>query len=507
MEFWKKVFSIAEDAGLVDHGMDLWRDAARQMFKALPTNMSDQGAMLPLNTAQHRRLTVEEANRPCTAYNPQTLLETLNEFTGKTHTMESQKRLRDTLGAACDGSRNCDFGTIYSWYRLEATGLLRGTDLWESLWDPMAALKSHSDVGHSRVNIKTGCHGNKVIHHHKFADPLRLWDLYSHRVIPFRWFKMSELSVISVTQIFHYANYWAISHSWVADDELVAVTTQVNQEQHPVPLPRDVSLDDIRDELLQLGGQFCWLDILCHRQKCIDYNGQPFPGWEDRTVNNHKWPELEEMRKEEWKAYMPMMGQIYQKAKKTVRWFNGIGREFSTTGWKDDRHWCNRVWTLQETCDWDDNFLTGGYPGGDLDLNVKCEYGGEWLTARALLKSTLKRTPFMLQLAALDLRRDAYCWETFRKYFVAINERVCSNNVDRVNGLNFLLCLDPIPVYQENDTVEKAWTRSWSILHEGLSKAIQVELKLSEPTWQDLLNHLKITPGKPSPRVMGVDKP
>lgn len=92
---------------------------------------------------------------------------------------------------------------------------------------------------------------------------------------------------------------------------------------------------------------------------------------------------------------------------------------------------------------------------------------------------------------------------------MAINERVCSNNVDRVNGLNFLLCLEPIPVYQENDTVEKAWARSWSILHESLSKAIRVELNLSDnrqPTWQDLLDHLKITPRMPSPKVVGVDK-
>lgn len=97
----------------------------------------------------------------------------------------------------------------------------------------------------------------------------------------------------------------------------------------------------------------------------------------------------------------------------------------------------------------------------------------------------------------------------FRKYFVAINERVCTNNVDRVNGLNFLLHLDPIPVYQENDTVEKAWARSWSILNENLEEAIRAELKLygnEQPTWQGLLDHCKITPRKPTPKVTWAGK-
>ena len=44
---------------------------------------------------------------------------------------------------------------------------------------------------------------------------------------------------------------------------MVRLTTAVNQEQHPVPIPEGVTLDAVRDELLGLGAQFCWLDILC----------------------------------------------------------------------------------------------------------------------------------------------------------------------------------------------------------------------------------------------------
>ena len=375
MSLWKKIWSAAEDVGLVDQGLAFLTDKMKEMPGAVPMATSQRkltfrDALLPADTTQHRRLTVEEANRPCTIYTPQELLDILNEFTGKTHTIESSKRLSDTLSAACDGSRTCDFGTVYSWYRLGTKKLLWGTDFWQSLWDPIAALESHHDLG--RVKIKTDGDGNKVINDHMFADPLRLWDLYSHRVIPFRWFKLAEISIRCLA-IPMYGNYWAISHSWVADDELVTVTTPVNQQQYPVPLPRGVSLDDIRAELLEFGGQFCWLDILCHRQKCVDNNGEPYLGWEEKIVNNRKWPELEEMRREEWARYMPMMGKIYQKAKKTVRWFNGIGREFSTARWEDDRHWCNRVWTLQETCDWDNEFLTGGYPDGKLNLMVECQ--------------------------------------------------------------------------------------------------------------------------------------
>jgi len=115
--------------------------------------------MLAMSIAPHQQIAAEEANRPCTDYTPQTVLRALNEFTGKSHTMESQKRLRDTLVAACDGSRICSISTIYSWYRLEATG--------------------NRPLG----GIRTSCY--------KLVDPPR-WDLYSHRVIPFSWFKKAR---------------------------------------------------------------------------------------------------------------------------------------------------------------------------------------------------------------------------------------------------------------------------------------------------------------------------
>jgi len=96
-------------------------------------NIGDVLKVDSTNLTHHRQLTPEEANCPCTAYTPNELLVTLNSITGKIHSM-NRGLLQETLVAAYDRSKICDFGTIYSWYRLEATGSLgRGTDLWKPL--------------------------------------------------------------------------------------------------------------------------------------------------------------------------------------------------------------------------------------------------------------------------------------------------------------------------------------------------------------------------------------
>jgi hypothetical protein len=106
--------------------------------------------------------------------------------------------------------------------------------------------------------------------------------------------------------------------------------TDVNAREWPVPLPPEVTLEDVRNELINLGSEYVWLDILCLRQ-ASDYPG-------------------ETLRADEWAIDVPTIGQIYQKSDYVVRYFNGLEREFSRSGWDDARHWSQRAWTLQEFC-------------------------------------------------------------------------------------------------------------------------------------------------------------
>ncbi len=58
-----------------------------------------------------------------------------------------------------------------------------------------------------------------------------------------------------------------------------------------VPIPKDANLDLIRIEMLNLGAEYAWLDVLCLRQ--LGGRG-------------------EDLRKEEWKLDVPTIGHVYE---------------------------------------------------------------------------------------------------------------------------------------------------------------------------------------------------
>lgn len=116
--------------------------------------------------------------------------------------------------------------------------------------------------------------------------PHRLWDLYSNRVIdledPFLIYTVRKIS----------GNMWAVSHSWVPDSERHTVMTSINGHEWPVPIPNDTTLDHIRIELLNMGAEYVFLDVLCLRQE-----GNA---------------EMEEWHRLEWNMDVPSMGHIYR---------------------------------------------------------------------------------------------------------------------------------------------------------------------------------------------------
>ncbi|EKM58364.1 uncharacterized protein PHACADRAFT_193482 [Phanerochaete carnosa HHB-10118-sp] len=106
--------------------------------------------------------------------------------------------------------------------------------------------------------------------------------------------------------------------------------TPINGHRWLVPIPRGISLDHV------------WLDVACL-------------WWEGKKVDD-------QARLEEWKLDVPTIGHIYQAkpdGRPCITYFNGLGLPFdpSPTVVESDRHWFNRVWTVQET-------LFGWLPGG-----------------------------------------------------------------------------------------------------------------------------------------------
>ncbi len=79
------------------------------------------------------------------------------------------------------------------------------------------------------------------------------------------------------------------------EEDRVVVSTPINGYKWPVPIPKDVNLNLIRIEMLNLGLGYTWLDVLCLRQK----------GDGGRTC-----------AREEWKLDVPTIGGVYDQ--KTV---------------------------------------------------------------------------------------------------------------------------------------------------------------------------------------------
>ncbi len=129
------------------------------------------------------------------------------------------------------------------------------------------------------------------------VPPRRVWDLCANRVVPF-WVAGKKP--------------WGISHAWVDEKDRTNVMTPINGYEWPVPMPKDANLDLIRIEMLNLGAEYAWLDVLCLRQ--------------EGGKNEH-------LRLEEWKLDVPTIGSVYfsvncgvllQRSGSTTEFDNGL---------------------------------------------------------------------------------------------------------------------------------------------------------------------------------------
>ncbi|KAK0433533.1 hypothetical protein EV421DRAFT_1427413 [Armillaria borealis] len=341
------------------------------------------------------------ADTPCATFGIQGLLDQLNTTLGTSYSLDNP--FLSSLLEECITNYD-DFGMAYShlrniWY----------TDNWSTMRDVLRS-KEEED----REERRKALVGNRIVN--TWLPPRRVWDLYSNRVVPY-W--------IMDTDSDSGCHHWPqpISHAWMDDKDRTAVWTPINGYKWPVPIPKDANLNLIRIEMLNLGREYVWLDVLCLRQ----VGG---PG--------------EDIRTEEWKLDVPTIGAAYR-SEDVVCYLSGLGLPLTLKegDLESDRCWFRRAWTLQEIGGEDeDRVIAGDTPDGPLHAECK---DGKYVTE--LL------TRFHKQLQSTH---QASFW-VFRA-LEEMRNRVSTNSVDKIAGLAFLMGSQQIPAYHESASLEEAWT-------------------------------------------------
>ncbi|KAK0438762.1 hypothetical protein EV421DRAFT_938706 [Armillaria borealis] len=327
------------------------------------------------------------ADTPCATLGVQGVLDRLNASLGTSH-MLNTVILEDFI------ERNYDFGTAHAFLR----------PVWNTKNPSSIQDELRRREGKDRECRQKALEGNRIVDPN--LRPRRVWDLYSNRVVP-SW----------ITE------EWPmpISHAWVDEKDRVDVLTPINGKEWPVPIPKDADLNLIRIEMLNLGAEYAWLDVLCLRQK-----GGP----------------REDLRVEEWRLDVPTIGYVYN-YEKVIIYLSGLGRplRLKDGDLDSDRSWFRRAWTVQEVTS--KRIIAGDMPDGP--MHAQRIDGGNYETA--LL------TRFHEEWHSVE--RGA--WHIFAA-LADMQKRVSTNPVDRVAGLAFPLRVSMIPAYYESETLEDAWT-------------------------------------------------
>ncbi|KAK0230076.1 hypothetical protein IW262DRAFT_376973 [Armillaria fumosa] len=281
--------------------------------------------------------------------------------------------------------RNDDFGIAYA-------------HLCRRYWCPISGFKEYlhdqeEQDKHTRQRLLKGMF--------REVPPRRVWDLCANRVVEWHWLGLGR-------------RLWAISHAWMDVEERNDVWTPINGYEWPISIPKDANLDLIRIEMLNLGADYVWLDVLCLRQ----------PGGPG-----------EHLRMEEWKIDVPTIGYVYRRAGKVVYYFSGLGRPLSLKpgDFESNRCWFNRAWTLQEITP---IMIIGGETGNNdmMEEVIRGRFNKELQVLQKMQRNN----------SVLDILSQ-------------MRNRVSTNPVDRVAGLAYLFDSTSIPMYDADQSEEGAW--------------------------------------------------
>ncbi|PBK76392.1 hypothetical protein ARMSODRAFT_948181 [Armillaria solidipes] len=361
------------------------------------TGQEKSSIIVPLQrayTGRERVISSGLADTPCATLGVQGLLDQLNATLGTSFSLDNpfvSSLLEDCV------TNEYDFGMTYGrlrhiWY----------TDNWSTIRDVLC--RREEEDGEER---RRALSGNRIVNTE--LPPRRVWDLYSNRVVPYWILKPADnMSFLR-----------PISHAWMDEKDRAVVWTSINGNEWPVPIPKDANLNLIRIEMLNLGDEYAWLDVLCLRQ----VGG---PG--------------EDLRAEEWKVDVPTIGAVYRRGD-VVCYLSGLGRPLTLKegDLESDRCWFRRAWTLQELGYGIE--IIGDTPDGPLHAECKDgKYETELLTRFHEQLQSVTQMPFRVLLALKEMRK-----------------RVSTNPVDKIAGLAFILDSDTIPAYHESASLEEAW--------------------------------------------------
>ncbi|SJL08926.1 uncharacterized protein ARMOST_12301 [Armillaria ostoyae] len=365
---------------------------------------------------------------PCATLGVQGVLDGLN---ATLRTSRRSRKLHTILEDFIE--RNYDFGIAYAFLRL----------VWNTKNPSTIQGMLRRREGKDRECRQEALVGNRIIR--PDLRPRRVWDLCSNRVVP------SWITIKMPTPI---------SHAWVDEKNRVDVLTPINGKEWPVPIPKDADLNLIRIEMLNLGVEYAWLDVLCLRQK---EEGGP----------------REDLRTEEWRLDVPTIGRVYMR-EKVVIYLSGLGRPLKLKDGDLDsnQNWFRRAWTLQEVGS--KRIIAGDMPDGP--MHAQRIDGGNYETA--LL------TRFHKELHSVE--------RGITHIFAALadmQKRVSTNPVDRVAGLAFPLLSDTIPAYHESETLEDAWTALVNAMQPFMRvclllvyPGVGLGCKKWRPTWDQVMN-------------------
>ncbi|KAK0456852.1 hypothetical protein EV421DRAFT_2013890 [Armillaria borealis] len=362
------------------------------------------------------------AGIPCSSLGIRWLLNLLNRTLGTSYTLDTLSLpfvLKDCI------AQNYDFGTAYG--RLRSAWCNEHRCIIQlKLWEHEA-----KDIKRRRKAVK----GSRIVDPN--MDPRRVWDLYSNRVVP--WW--------SCRVNFRRNNEARpISHAWVDEVDRVDVWTPINGYEWPVPIPKGANLDLIRIEMLNLGVQYTWLDVLCLRQR-----GGP----------------REDLRVEEWKLDV-------------VCYLSGLGLPLSLKegSLESDRCWFRRAWTVQEVGE--HRTIAGDTPDGPMNvdpIDKAGNYEDEILTK------------FHKQLDSAGITNSLY------GALSAMQGRISTYPVDKVAGLAFSLGTRSIPAYYESQSLEDAWTALVNEMHPTYRGKLfftypepGTTRKKWRPSWEQVMN-------------------
>ncbi len=164
------------------------------------------------------------ADTPCATLGIQGLMDQLNTALGTSY------RFLSSILEECI-TNDCDFGMAYGRLRV-----IWYTGNWTTILDVLCRREEEDQERRQKAVI-----GNRIVHAR--LAPRRVWDLYSNRVVPY-WIMDLHSNI-----------RWPrpISHAWVDEKDRAAVLTPINGYEWPVPIPKDVDLNLIRIEMLNLG--------------------------------------------------------------------------------------------------------------------------------------------------------------------------------------------------------------------------------------------------------------